>query len=108
MEARHFLAAFFNYTQNEGDTLNDWDTAINDWQQNDDKWIAAILNLMEDKARTWALPYLETIASGRNPFSGLYWLFMEAFTKQFAPLDTTEAVREALKSIKQEIGRAHV
>ena len=101
MEARHFLAAFFNYTQNEGDALNDWDAAINDWQQKDNKWIAAILNLMEDEARTWALPYLETIASGRTPFNGLYRHFTEAFTKRLAPLDTTEAVREALKSLKQ-------
>ena len=29
MEARHFLMAFFNYAQNEGDSLNDWDTALN-------------------------------------------------------------------------------
>ena len=50
MEARHFLAAFFNYAQNEGDSLNDWDAAMNDWQQNDNKWIAAVLNLMEDEA----------------------------------------------------------
>ena len=27
MEARHFLAAFYNYAQNEGETLNDWDAA---------------------------------------------------------------------------------
>ena len=52
MEARHFLMAFFNYAQNEGNSLNDWDAAISDWQQNDDKWIVAILNLMEDEAQT--------------------------------------------------------
>ena len=51
MEARHFLAAFYNYTQNEGETLNDWDTVTLSWDQNDDKWIAAVLNLMEDEAR---------------------------------------------------------
>ena len=101
MEARHFLAAFFNYTQNEGDVLNNWDAGISDWQQNDDKWIVAVLNLMEDEARTWVLPYLETIAAGRTPFSGLYRLFTEAFTKRFALLDTTEAVREALKALRQ-------
>ena len=101
MEARHFLAAFFNYAHNEGDSLNDWDAALNDWQQNDDKWIAAVLNLIEDEARTWALPYLETIAARRTPFSRLYRLFTEAFTKRFAPLDTTEAAQEALKSLKQ-------
>ena len=47
MEARHFLAAIYNYAQIEGETLNDWDAATLSWDQNDDKWIAAILNLME-------------------------------------------------------------
>ena len=101
MEARHFLVAFNNYAQNEGETLNDWDAATLSWDQNDDKWIAAVLNLMEDKARTWALPYLETLAQGRHPFSGLYRNFMDAFTKRFAPLDTTEAAQDALKALKQ-------
>ena len=101
MEARHFLAAFYNYAQNEGETLNDWDAATLSWDQNDDKWIATILNLMEDEARTWALPYLETLALGRHPFSGLYRNFMDAFTKRFAPLDSTEAMRDALKALKQ-------
>ena len=59
VEARHFLAAFANYAGNEGDTLNDWDTVNSRWVQNDERWIAAALNLMEDEARTWALPYLE-------------------------------------------------
>ena len=52
MEARHFLVAFNNYAQNEGETLNDWDNATLTWDQNDDKWIATVLNLMEDEART--------------------------------------------------------
>ena len=56
---------------------------------------------MEDEARTWALPYLETLANGRHPFSGLYRNFTDAFTKRFAPLDSTEAVRDALKALKQ-------
>ena len=101
MEARHFLAAFYNYAQNEGETLNDWDAATLSWDQNDDKWIAAVLNLMEDEARTWALPYLETLATGRHPFHGLYRNFTDAFTKRFAPLDSTEATRDALKALKQ-------
>ena len=101
MEARHFLAAFYNYAQNEGETLNDWDAATLTWDQNDDKWIAAVLNLMEDEARTWALPYLETLALGRHPFHRLYRNFTEAFTKRFAPLDSTEAARDALKALKQ-------
>ena len=62
MEARHFLVAFYNYAQNEGETLNNWDAATLSWDQNDNKWIAAVLNLMEDEARTWALPYLEMLA----------------------------------------------
>ena len=91
MEVRHFLAAFYNYAQNEGETLNDWDAATLSWDQNDDKWIAAVLNLMEDEARTWALPYLEMLAQGRHPFNGLYRNFTDAFTKRFAPLDSTKA-----------------
>ena len=101
IEARHFLAAFYNYTQNEGETLNDWDAATLSWDQNDDKGIATILNLMEDEARTWALPYLEMLAQGRHPFSGLYRNFTDAFTKRFTPLDSTEAVQDALKALKQ-------
>ena len=62
VEARHFLAAFANYAGNEGDTLNDWDTINSRWIQNDERWIAAALNLMEDEARTWALPYLELLS----------------------------------------------
>ena len=89
MEARHFLAAFYNYAQNEGETLNDWDSATLSWDQNDDKWIATVLNLMEDKARTWALPYLETLAAGRHPFNGLYRNYTDAFTKRFALLTRT-------------------
>ena len=101
MQARHFLVAFNNYAQNEGETLNDWDVATLSWDQNDDKWIAAVLNLMEDEARTWALPYLEMLAQGRHPFSGLYRNFMDVFTKRFAPLDSTKATQDALKALKQ-------
>ena len=86
VEARHFLAAFANYAGNEGDTLNDWDQVSSRWLQNDERWIAVVLNLMEDEARTWALPYLELLA-----FQGDYNQFVQAFLKRFAPLDTTEA-----------------
>ena len=71
---------------NEGDTLNNWDPVNNIWVQNDERWIAAALNLMEEEARTWALPYLELLA-----FQGDYSHFVQAFLKHFAPLDTTEA-----------------
>ena len=74
---------------------------LNDWVQNEDKWIAAVLNLMEDKARTWALPYLEMLAQSLHPFSGSYTNFTKAFTKCFAPLDSTEAAQDALKALKQ-------
>src|ERR1700761_4008957 len=56
---------------------------------------------MEDEARTWALPYLELLAKGRLAFSGNYDYFVQAFLKRFAPLDTTEAARDALKALKQ-------
>ena len=86
---QRFLSSL--YAQNEGETLNDWDTATLTWDQNDNKWIATVLNLMEDKARTWALPYLEMLTKGRHPFQGLYRNFTDAFTKRFTPLDSTEA-----------------
>ena len=62
VKARHFLTAFTNYAGNEGDTLNNWDPVNSRWIQNDKQWIAAALNLMEDEARTWALPYIKLLA----------------------------------------------
>ena len=101
VKARHFLAAFANYAGNEGDTLYDWDAINSRWIQNDEQWIAAALNLMEDEARTWALPYLKLLAQGLLAFQGDYSHFVQAFLKHFAPLDTTEAARDALKALKQ-------
>ena len=69
--------------------------------QNHVKWIAAILNLMEDEARTWALPYLEDLAQGGSPFTGDYDNFMVAFNKRFAPHNSTKTARDVLKHIKQ-------
>ena len=74
VEARHFLATFANYAGNKRDTLNNWDPVNNMWIQNDEQWIAAALNLMEEEARTWALPYLELLA-----FQGDYSHFVQAF-----------------------------
>ena len=91
VEAQHFLAAFANYAGNEGDTLNDWDPVNSRWIQNDERWITAALNLTEDEARTWALPYLELLAQGLLAFQGDYSHFVQAFLKRFAPLDTTKA-----------------
>ena len=85
VEARHFLAAFANYAGNEGDSLNDWDALNSQWIQNDERWIAAALNLMEEEARTWALPYLELLAQGLLAFQGDYNQFIQAFLKRFAP-----------------------
>ena len=56
---------------------------------------------MEDEARTWALPYLELLAQGLLAFQGDYSHFVQAFLKRFAPRDTTEAARDALKALKQ-------
>ena len=49
VEARHFLAAFANYAGKEGDTLNNWDPVSSRWLQDDERWIAAVLNLMRMK-----------------------------------------------------------
>jgi len=49
VEARHFLAAFFNYARCKGENLNDCDATAHTWVRNHDKWIAAVLNLMEDE-----------------------------------------------------------
>ena len=56
---------------------------------------------MEDEARTWALPYLEDLSQGGSPFTGDYDNFVAAFNKCFAPHDSTETARDALKHIKQ-------
>ena len=101
MEARHFPAAFTNYAGNEGDTLNNWDPVNNMWIQNDKQWIAAALNLREEEARTWALPYLKLLAQGLLAFQGDHNNFVQVFLKRFAPLNTTEAARDALKALKQ-------
>ena len=64
------------------------------WIQNDKWWIAAALNLMEEEARTWALPYLELLAQGLLVFQRDYSHFVQAFLNRFAPLDNTETARD--------------
>jgi hypothetical protein len=59
---------------------------------------------MEGDARTWALPYLEELRGGTIPFAGLWATFIDHFTCQFAPLDTADAVRDALKKVQQKNG----
>ena len=65
------------------------------------KWITAILNLMEDEAQTWALPYLEDLLQGGSPFTGDYDNFVATFNKHFAPHDSVKTARDVLKHIKQ-------
>ena len=101
VEARFLLVAFFNYARSEGEAPNDWDPVHTQWTGNHVKWIAAILNLMEDEAQTWALPYLEDLSQGGSPFTGDYDNFVARFNKHFAPHDSTETARDALKHIKQ-------
>ena len=57
---------------------------------NNKRWIVVVLNLMEDEARMWALPHLESLATRGMAFSNIYHFFVEAFTKRFAPLNTTD------------------
>ena len=56
---------------------------------------------MEEDARTWALPYLEELGRGKQPFKGDWAEFEKAFTQRFMPQDSQEVAREALKNIKQ-------
>jgi hypothetical protein len=49
----------------------------------------------------WALPVLEELRDGCNPYWGAWQEFEEQFTRRFIPLDLAQAVREALKKLKQ-------
>ena len=51
--------------------------------------------------RTWALPYLEELGRGKQPFKGDWAEFEKAFTQQFMPQDSQEVACKALKNIKQ-------
>ena len=100
-EARHFLAAYRNWASSQGEGLNDYDAVRNIFIVNEKRWIAAVLNLMEEGARTWALPYLEELGRGKQPFKGDWAEFEKAFTQRFMPQDSQEVARKALKNIKQ-------
>jgi hypothetical protein len=93
VEARHFLAAFNNYAQAQGDPLNIYDQPTNRWVIDQTSWIQSVLNLMEGDARTWALPHLEELQHGQHPFTGNWQQFVDQFTRRFAPLDTAEVLR---------------
>ena len=71
------------------------------WHCRDMDWIQAVLNLMSREVRMWALPALEDLRDGQNPYRGAWWEFEEQFTCQFIPLDPAQAVRKALKKLKQ-------
>ena len=47
-------------------------------------------------ARTWALPYLEELGRGRQPFKGDWAEFEKAFTQRFMPQDSQEVTRKAV------------
>jgi hypothetical protein len=98
--ARHFMAAFANWASAQRSEMND-QLPNGDWIRRDRDWIQAILNLMEEDARTWALPALEELRDGRQPYQGSWIRFDEAFTRRFIPLDPAEAAREALKKLRQ-------
>ena len=83
------------------DQLNDWDATQNSWLRNDHKWIQAVLNLMDEDARTWILPHLEELRRGVIPFTGSWRQFEREFIKWWIPQDITESAREALKNLKQ-------
>jgi len=56
---------------------------------------------MEGDAHVWALPHLEELGNGGDPFGNLWNHFLRDFTKRFMPQDINETVREALKQLKQ-------
>ncbi len=112
-EACHFLAAFVNWASSTGGSMNQWEPAVAaqigppavaaqsaGWRADERKWIKAAMNLMKGPTCSWALPYLETIRAGGDPFP-TYADFEIAFNRQFAPLDSTQAARDALKAIRQ-------
>ena len=65
--ARHFLAAFSNWAYTQKDQMN-VKLANGQWHHQDINWIQAVLNLMSGEARTWALPALEDLRDGRDPY----------------------------------------
>jgi hypothetical protein len=104
VEARHFLAAFYNYRSTLGEPMNSYDDLMGLWHPNHRHWIQTALNLMEGDACTWALPYLEDVSQGNTPFRADWALFTDTFLKRFAPLDLSESAHNALKAIKQGKG----
>ena len=100
-DARHFLAAYCSWASSQGEGLNDYDAVRNLFIVNEKRWISAVLNLMDEDACTWALPYLEELGRGKLPFKGSWVDFEAAFTQRFMPQDSQEVACKALKHIKQ-------
>jgi hypothetical protein len=98
--AWHFLVAFSNWAFSQKGQMN-VELANGQWHHRDMDWIHAILNLMSGKVRTWALPTLEELRDGRDPYRGVWQEFEEQFTCWFIPLDLAQAACEALKKLKQ-------
>jgi hypothetical protein len=84
--------------------VRDNNPTANTWTINKERWIQSVLNLMEGDARTWALPYLEELRTGTIPFAGLWATFIDHFSCRFAPLNTADAARDALKKVQQKNG----
>lgn len=56
------------------------------------------MNFLMDKARSWALPYLETIAKGNLAFND--WdAFKTAFRDRFKPVNIKQAAQNALNAL---------
>ena len=71
------------------------------WLRRDTDWIQAALHLMSGEAHAWALPTLEEIRDGSDPFRGYWREFEKEFSRRFIPLDPAEAARDTLKHLKQ-------
>lgn len=97
-ESRFFLASFANWARNMS-TLNVMSSS-GAMVRDDQKWIASVLNFLEDKARSWALPALEKIAEGKQAYQN-WQEFDDAFRKRFEPVNVKKAAQEAIKALKQ-------
>lgn len=100
-ESRFFLATFINWAMHQGAVMNTWSLADSKWYRDDQKWIASVMNFLTDKARSWALPYLETLAKNGTAFND--WdTFERAFRDRFEPVDVKQAAQNALDALMQD------
>lgn len=100
-ESRFFLATFVNWAMHQGSVMNTWSTADSKWHRDNQKWIALVMNFLTDKARSWALPYLETLAKNGMAFNN--WDTFECtFRDRFEPVDVKQAAQNALDALMQD------